>query len=116
MSAFLPEAGMVSKGIETSPLFAMTDTVSRMFSPYMYGPFYDNPLRRIAERFHYDAVCAEDGPAFFVCATNVRTGKICVFTGKHITTESLLASACLPTMFQAVEVVGGFSREAQRVH
>jgi len=103
MSAFLPDPGVVSKLIEISPLFAMTDAASRVYSPYMFGPFYDNPLRRIAERFHYDAVCADDGPAFFVCATNVRTGKIRVFSGKHINTNAVLASACLPTIFQAVE-------------
>ena len=58
----------------------------------------------IVEQFHYDAVCADAGPAFFVCATNVRTGKIRVFQGDEITTDAILASACLPTLFQAVEI------------
>ncbi len=103
MSAFLPEPGMVSKMIEFSPFFAVSDAASRMLSPYSYGPFYQNPLRRIAEEFHYDAVCNDTGPAFFVCATNVRTGKIRVFTGEEIHTDVILASACLPTLFQAPE-------------
>ncbi|MDJ0630365.1 MAG: patatin-like phospholipase family protein [Rhodobacter sp.] len=104
MAAFLPAPGMVSRMIEASPAFTLADTASRVFSPYIYGPFYQNPLRRIAERFYYDAVCdADTGPAFFVCATNVRTGKIRVFSGDEIHTDAILASACLPTLFQAVE-------------
>ncbi len=104
MSAFLPEPGVVSKMIEFSPFFAVSDMASRMLSPYSYGPFYRNPLERVVERFHYDAVCAADrGPAFFVSATNVRTGKIRVFEGDEIHTQAILASACLPTLFQAPE-------------
>ncbi|MEM9250466.1 MAG: patatin-like phospholipase family protein, partial [Pseudomonadota bacterium] len=54
--------------------------------------------------FEYDKVCADTGPAFFVSATNVRTGKIRVFSGTEISTEAIMASACLPTLFQAVEL------------
>ncbi len=103
MAGFLPAPGMVSKMIEYSWPFSIADTASRVGSPYAYGPFYSNPLKSIAERFHYDAVCTETGPAFFVCATNVRTGKIRVFSGAEITTDVILASTCLPTLFQAVE-------------
>ena len=60
----------------------------------------------MVRRFHYDAVCASDGPAFFVCATNLRTGKTRVFSGEDITTDAILASACLPALFQAVEIGG----------
>ena len=49
-------------------------------------------------------VCADQGPAFFVGATNVRTGKIRVFSKDQIGTPAILASACLPTLFQAVEI------------
>ncbi|HDR28670.1 patatin-like phospholipase family protein [Rhodovulum sp.] len=73
-----------------------------MVGPCAYGPFYRNPLRRIVERFDFDRVCAARPPVFFVGATNVRTGKIRVFEGRAITTDAILASACLPTLFQAV--------------
>ena len=62
-----------------------------------------NPLSDIVKRFHYDAVCADTGPAIHICATNVRSGKIRVFTGDEIMPEVIMASACLPSMFQAVE-------------
>lgn len=103
MTAFLPEAGVVPRMIESSPFFAVSDAASRMVSPYGYGPFYNNPLRRIAERFDYDAVGAEIGPAFFVSATNVRTGNIRIFQGSEINADAILASACLPELFRAPE-------------
>jgi NTE family protein len=86
--------------------YSIADTMSRVFSPYSYGPFYQNPLQRVVGRFHYASVCADADPALFVCATNVRTGKVKVFSGNEITTDAILASACLPTVFKAVEIGG----------
>ena len=106
MQPFVPGAGAVAAAIESSPGWAFWDAASRSVSPYAYGPFYRNPLQSIAERFRYDAVCARTGPAFFVCATNVRTGKIRVFPAEEVTPQALLASACLPTLFRAVEIEG----------
>ena len=106
MNAMFPTPGVVSNTIENSLPYVMADAWTRMFSPYSYGPFYQNPLQRIAEKFHYDAVCADADPAFFVSATNVRTGKIRVFSGAEINTDVILASACLPTIFKAVEIDG----------
>jgi len=98
--------GAISSALEHSLHYNMADAVSRMVSPYAYGPFYRNPLTGIADEFDYDTVCATAGPRLFVGATNVHTGKIRVFTGHEISTRSLLASACLPTLFQAVEIDG----------
>jgi NTE family protein len=106
MSALFPAPGLVSRSIAYSVPFSLADAATRVFSPYAYGPFYRNPLTGIVRQFHYDAVCADNGPAFFVCATNVRTGKVRVFSGHEITTDAILASACLPTLFQAVEIDG----------
>ena len=98
------EPSMLSKAIEYSVPFSMADTWSRMVSPYSYGPFYRNPLKSIVCRFDFDKVCAAAAPALFVGATCVRTGKIRVFEGEDISTDAILASACLPTMFKAVEI------------
>lgn len=94
----------VARALEYSVPFMVADLSSRMVSPYAYGPFYNHPLRSIADAFHYESVCAKDGPQLFICATNVRTGKARVFTRQEINTDVLLASACLPTLFQAVEI------------
>ena len=105
MSALWPGPGLVSQAIENSFPFSIADAMTRIVSPYAYGPFYRNPLERIVRQFRYDEVCADAGPALFISATNVRTGKIRVFRGLEITTDVILASACLPTIFQAVEFV-----------
>lgn len=106
MSALMPAPGVLSQAIEYSLPYSIADTWTRMVSPYAYGPFYQNPLERIVDKFSYDDVCADRGPALYVSATNVRTGKIKVFSGDEINTNVILASACLPTIFQAVEIDG----------
>ncbi|WP_101066472.1 patatin-like phospholipase family protein [Roseovarius salinarum] len=106
MTGVMPVPGAMGSAMENALPYTVADTMTRVLSPYAYGPFYSNPLRPIAREFHYDAVCAEDGPRLFVGATNVRTGRIRIFTGAEISTDSLLASACLPTLFQAVEIDG----------
>jgi NTE family protein len=105
MNAFTPAPALISQALEYSLPFSVMETASRVTSPYALGPFYRNPLDRIARRLHYDQVCAHTGPALFVSATNVRSGKIRVFEYEEITPDVLLASACLPTLFQAVEFV-----------
>ncbi|MGP6088424.1 patatin-like phospholipase family protein [Antarctobacter jejuensis] len=104
LDAWLPHPEVVSKGIEYSWPYSWGEAVGRMISPYSWGPLYRNPLERIVERFDFDRVCAHRGPDFHVCATQVRDGKIRVFSGDAITPQVIMASACLPTLFQAVEL------------
>lgn len=92
-----------AKAMKYSPVYNAFDMTTRMFSPYVYGPAMQNPLQGIVSKFHYDAVCASDGPELHICTTNVRSGKIRVFTGDEIMPEVIMASACLPSLFQAVE-------------
>ena len=106
MSALWPAPGAISQAIEYSLPYSLADAATRVFSPYSYGPFYKNPLERIVSGFRYDEVCADQGPALYICATNVRTGKVRIFQGDDITSEAIMASACLPTLFQAVEIDG----------
>ncbi|MBW4708846.1 patatin-like phospholipase family protein [Roseobacter sp. YSTF-M11] len=95
-----------SQALEYSWPVIAADAWSRAVSPYSYGPFYRNPLREIVEQFDLDAVHEEGGkgPCLFICATRVRNGKVRVFKDSEISTNAILASACLPTIFQAVEV------------
>lgn len=106
MDAVAPAAPLLANAMAYSPAYAAFDMTTRMLSPYGAGPFYQNPLKSIVEKLEYDAVCAADGPALYVGATNVRSGKIKVFSGADITGDALMASACLPTLFQAVEIAG----------
>ncbi|WP_413868429.1 patatin-like phospholipase family protein [Albidovulum sp.] len=102
--AFLPIAGIWSGVTERLAPFSPVDVASRVFSPYDFGPFYRNPLERVAQAFEFDHVRGPAGPDLYVAATNVRTGRIRVFPSHQITPEVILASACLPTVFQAVEI------------
>ncbi len=87
--------------------YAMFDTLTRAFSPYQLNPLNFNPLREILEEaVDFDRFNNGTGIKVFVCATNVRTGKPRVFHNKEVTADAVLASACLPTLFQAVEVAG----------
>jgi NTE family protein len=76
-------------------------------SPYEFNPLDINPLRdAIAELIDFERVRACRDVAIFVSATNVWTGKIKVFSGEELTADHLMASACLPTVFRAVEIDG----------
>lgn len=104
LNAVYPAPAIVSTALEYSLPFALVDAYTRAISPYALGQILVNPLRRIADRFHYDEVCAEVGPAFFVNTTRVRNGKIRVFSQCEMCTDVILASACLPSVFPAVEM------------
>jgi NTE family protein len=103
INAAAPSADVWAKAMKYSPAYTAFEMTSRMLSPYVYGAAMQNPLSDIVKRFHYDAVCADTGPDLHICATNVRSGKIRVFSGDEIMPEVIMASACLPSLFQAVE-------------
>jgi NTE family protein len=92
--------------LDHSPAFVAMDLASRLFSPYDLGPSGFNPLRDIlAEHIDFERL-AQAPVKVFVTATNVRTGRGHVFRNSAITPDVLLASACLPTLFQAIEIDG----------
>ncbi len=92
--------------IDTSPMFISMDMMSRLFSPYDLNPGNFNPLRSILEQ-NIDFERLKTSPVkIFITATNVRTGRGRVFRNADASPEVLLASACLPTMFQAIEIDG----------
>jgi NTE family protein len=86
------------------------DTMTRVLSPYQVNPFgmEFNPLRRVLDE-HLDCARLRSDPnaiRLFISATNVRSGKPRVFTRDEISTDVVLASACLPNVFRAVEIDG----------
>ena len=83
--------------------------MTQWLSPYQTNPLDINPLRELLRStVDFERLGAGHAavPKVFVCATNVRTGRGEIFTGKHLCIESVMASACLPLMFQAVEING----------
>jgi NTE family protein len=92
--------------LDASPAFVAMDLMSRVFSPYDLNPDGTNPLHEILTQNIDFARLARAPIKLFVTATNVHTGRGRVFRNADITPDVLLASACLPTLFQAVEING----------
>ncbi len=94
--------------LDYSPSFVMMDLMSRLLSPYEFNPANVNPLKKILESCVDFKVLREDPGKvkLFISATNVRTGKIKLFERSELCAQAVLASACLPYMFQAVELNG----------
>ena len=92
---------------EGSPVQAWFDAVARYMSPYDLNPLNINPLRDLIERFvDFDAVRACEDVSLFISATNVHTGRLRVFPQEKISADVIMASACLPFLFRAVEIGG----------
>jgi NTE family protein len=85
--------------------FPMFPDFARFMAPQRLNPLNINPLRDLLEELvDFKMVRANEGLKLFIAATNVRDGKIKIFTGKEITADAIMASACLPQLFHAVEI------------
>lgn len=94
-------------GINMNPLFSVMGQLKKNFSPYEWNPKNQNMLADLVkELFNFKTISSYEAFKVFLCATNVRTSKLKIFSGKEITPEAVLASACLPTLFQAVNIEG----------
>jgi NTE family protein len=93
--------------LDKNPFFLAMDVATRFVSPYDFNPFNINPLRDVLEReVDFEALRKNRDIRIFLSATNVHTGKVRVFQGKEITADVVMASACLPFLFKAVEIDG----------
>ncbi|HET7409866.1 MAG TPA: patatin-like phospholipase family protein [Paracoccaceae bacterium] len=102
---FWRDTPWAAAALSQNPLSMMQQALSRHFSPYEWNPLNLNPLRDLlVEMTDFDEVCRASPPTLFICATNVRTGKIRVFSGQDISVDAILASAALPQLFQAVQI------------
>ncbi len=93
--------------LDNSPAQAWLDAMQKFWSPYEVNPLNINPLRDLIGRFiDFDRLRTQCPLKLFVSATNVFTGRLRVFPREKITAEVVMASACLPMVFQAVEIDG----------
>ncbi len=93
--------------MDVSPAYHWVDMMSRIFSPYELNPLNVNPMRGIlADLLDNDAIQACGLIKLFITATHVASGQARVFQCHEITPDVLLASACIPFYFQAVEIEG----------
>src|ERR1700720_2422553 len=93
--------------LEGTPAQAWIGALSRYFSPYDVNPLNINPLKDLIERFvDFEALRAFSDLQIFISATNVQTGRVRIFPREKITADAVMASACLPLLFRAVEIDG----------
>lgn len=109
--------GSLTWGTPLSPANPLVGLMSQWLSPYQTNPLGFNPLRDLLEReVDFQGLCASHAsarthaaspvPKVFVCATNVRTGRGEIFSGQRLSADAVMASACLPMVFKAVEIDG----------
>ena len=92
--------------LDYSPVFIVLDLISRLYSPYDLNPQGFNPLTLILRESIAFERLAQSPIKLFITATSVRTGRGRIFRNAELTPDVLLASACLPTLFQAIEIDG----------
>ncbi|MEG0446253.1 MAG: patatin-like phospholipase family protein [Comamonas sp.] len=103
--------GSLLWGVPLPGVQMLGGVLNQFLSPYQTNPLNINPLRPLLMRVvdfeqlmhtsNQDVV-----PKLFVCATNVRTGRGKIFSGEQVTADAIMASACLPQLFKAVEIEG----------
>lgn len=95
--------------IYNSPGYMFFNAVSQVFSPYNFNPTNYNPLRDILnDLIDFKELQLYNKKKLFICATNVKTNRSRIFSNKEITVEAMLASTCLPQLFQAVHIDGEY--------
>lgn len=94
-------------GLTYSPVYQFGEAVLRLFSPYQLNPLGINPLAALlGSLIDFRSLDHPAAPKLFISATNVRSGKVRIFSGAEVDGQVVLASACLPHLFQAVEIDG----------
>lgn len=105
VSAALPIDAFFEPYLKMSINSHMFNAITNLFSPYQFNPTNFHPLREVLnEIIDVETLRKSKQTKLFVCATNVQTGKIHIFNNEELSIEALLASACLPKLFQAIEV------------
>ena len=102
-----PIEKMMGVKLEDASMTKVAKMIQSNFSPYQLNPMDFNPLREVLENcVDFEELEKHSKTKLFLTATNVRTGKARVFDAPEVTADVVLASACLPFLFKAVEING----------
>ncbi len=82
------------------------DLIGKFLAPAQFNPLDINPMRDLLRELVDFERLRTEGPALFIAATDAATGRKRIFTRREISLESVMASACLPQLHQAVEIEG----------
>ena len=101
--------GSFMSGVPLPAAQAVGNWFAQWFSPYQSNPFRINPLRELLKcEVDFELLERQRLLKVFVAATNVRTGRGEIFSGSRLSADAVMASACLPTLFQAVQIDGEY--------
>ncbi len=106
MQPFLPGLQAATQIANSLTPLSANGIAAQFYSPYAWGAAWQNPLAPVVARLDFSHIRRDEGPRLFVGATCVETGRGRVFTGQQVTPDALLASTCLPSVFQAVPIDG----------
>lgn len=95
--------------LDYSPAYQLFDFYSLLFSPYQFNPLDYNPLKELMEEIvDFDRLRQSRKTKLYICATNVKTSRPRIFEHEEMTADVIMASACLPHVYQAVEIDGEY--------
>ncbi len=96
-------------GLDHSPGYVFTDTLSQVFSPYQLNPLNYNPFKKLLEEvIDFEVLRRQSAVKLFLCATNVCSGKVKIFHSEELRSDHVVASSCQPLMMHAVEIDGEY--------
>ncbi|MGZ3863578.1 MAG: patatin-like phospholipase family protein [Bacteroidia bacterium] len=109
----LPQSSWIDNHIfngnmDFSPYYQAFDFITNHFSPYQFNPCNINPLKNILEELVDFGELRQSKIKLFIAATKVQSGTSKVFHLPEINVNAVLASACLPYLYQTVEVNGEY--------
>ena len=95
--------------IDYSPGYRLFSLISELYTPKQLNPLGINPLEAVLnDVIDFEVLHKISPPKLFVCATNVLNCESKVFSKQEINSKTVLASACLPFMFDAVQIDGEY--------
>ena len=103
---FFP-AALTSFGEPDHPFLDTYLALTRIFAPGQLNPLDMNPLRElVTESIEFEYLRNNCPIKLFIAATQVRTGKLKIFENRDMSIDTLLASACLPSIHHPVKING----------
>lgn len=106
LNPFWPATPLSAFNLDHHPAYAWFSTMVGQVSPYQFNPLGANPLQALLQRHVKESAMRQGPMQLFVTATAVQTGQPRIFSGNDLSIEALMASACLPQLFKAVEIDG----------
>ena len=101
--------GSLATGVPVPGMQHLVHMATQWLAPTQINPLGVNPLLRLVKReVDFERLARQSQIKVFVNATNVRTGRGEVFSGRHLTADAVMASACLPMLYQAVHINGEY--------